>query len=100
MPTAYISADQLKLAIVARKFEGSRCRWAVMSAHVLTGECRRGFEGYRLAARSLLTPMSRGELWRCTTRVASRGAKEFRKTFGIGVRAFKAENLYSLERHS
>ncbi|HUM36193.1 MAG TPA: hypothetical protein PLQ85_04910 [Anaerolineae bacterium] len=99
MPTAYIDVDMCKVVLAARK-TSTNARWAAMSTHVETQDCRHHATPYRIARRSLAGPMQRGSIYRVAWLVASRGAKEFRKTFGIGVRAWKTENHYLMERQS
>lgn len=92
-----IDPKQVELALVARRAVPDT-RWAAMSAHVHTQECQRpirgaaGDHGYRIPARSLLTPMNRGHWHSVLRRLECRGARAIRKHFGVGIRAMRAES--------
>jgi len=86
-----IDSKQVELALVARRAV-PETRWAAMTAHVHTQDCERRISGYRLPARSLLTPMNRGYWWRVLRRLEYRGARAIRKHFGVGIRAMRTES--------
>lgn len=74
-------------------------RWCVMSARTVTNDC--GRSPHQIPMKSVAGPMERGYLYRVMSREACRGAKDFKRTYGIGVRAWaKAENHYLMERQS
>ena len=91
MHTSTIDAGMVQLALVTRKMRlGSR--WAAMSAHVHTADCRfRLAPSYRLPQQSVAQPMSRGNLDQVVRRVKSQGRREVLVTFGCGVRAITAD---------
>lgn len=91
MQTAVIDAGMVQLALVTQKMR-TRCRWAAMSAHVVTADCRRrSVPSYRLPMKSVAQPMSRGDMSTVVKTVRSQGRREVMATFGIGVRAIEAE---------
>lgn len=93
-PPRVIDAKYVHLALVAGRAVPTT-RWAAMSAHVHTQECKapfRGFEGYRLPAPSLLVPMNRGYWHRVLHRLGHLGPRGIRKLFGTGIRALRAES--------
>ena len=89
-----IDSKQVELALVASRAVPAT-RWAAMSAHVHTQECRPplrdGGGTYQLRSPSLLSPMNRGD-WHCVLRrLEYRGPRAIRKAFGVGIRAMRAE---------
>lgn len=101
MQTSAISADQLKLALAARKINcltGTRTRWAAMSATTrVSMGCARGGSHWvpPLPVPSLLTPMERGNLAAVIERTrCMAGTAAVRRTFGAGIRALRAENAH------
>lgn len=90
-----IDAKMVELALVARRTVPDT-RWAAMSAHVRTQECRPplrdGGGTYQLRWRSLLSPMDRGD-WHVVLRRLQYhlGPRAIRKLFGVGVRAMRSE---------
>ncbi len=101
MPTpriATIDARQLKLCLVSHRSPTLKSRWAVMSAHVHTQQCRPWGSPYRITARSMLGPMNRGDWHRVLEREASRGAASVRATFRIGIRQLRGECMNHLQR--
>jgi hypothetical protein len=93
-----IDAGMLQLALVARRLNTTRALWCAMSDHVHTQPCRFSAGTYRLPQKSAAGPLSRGDWYRVLWRVEAQGAKACRKTFGIGIRALRAENHYLIER--
>ncbi|HUM37502.1 MAG TPA: hypothetical protein PLQ85_11585 [Anaerolineae bacterium] len=107
MPTAFINADQLELVLVTHRLAKRptslanevKARWCVMSARTVTNDC--GRSPHQIRMKSVAGPMERGYLYRVMSREACRGAKDFKRTYGIGVRAWaKHENHYLMERQS
>lgn len=99
MQTSAISADQLKLALAARKLNaltGKRTRWAAMSAHVrVSMGCARRHWQPALPVPSLLTPMERGNLIAVIERTRLHaGTAAVRRVFGAGIRQLRAENAH------
>ena len=101
MQTSAISADQLKLALVARRINrltGKRTRWAAMSAttRVSMGCVPPGRHWVRpLPMPSMLMPMERGDLFKAIERTRCvAGTAAVRRTFGAGIRALRAENAH------
>lgn len=95
----FISASHLQLALVARRLNVT-ARWCVMSAHTHTQPCNRRGYPYRIKQDSVASPMSRGDWHRTLERIAAQGAKAVRQDYGIGIRALRAENPYTLTRSS
>lgn len=101
MQTSAISAEQLKLALVASRINrltGKRTRWAAMSATTrVSMGCARGGRHWvpPLPVPSLLTPMERGDLFKAIERTRLHaGTAAVRRTFGAGIRALRAENAH------
>jgi len=103
--TAVIDAGHLELVLITHRLakqpnttaHAVKARWCVMSARTVTNDCGRA--PYQLPMKSVAGPMERGYLYRVMSRESDRGAKDFRRTYGIGVRAWaKGENHYMLER--
>lgn len=92
-----IDAGHLQLVLVAHRI-GCHARWAAMSDHVHTKPCKVYADADRRPQASMAGPMSRGAWYRTLWRIEAQGAKECRKTFGIGIRALRAENAYLVER--
>jgi hypothetical protein len=98
MHTRHIAADQLELALVARK-TGVSARWCAMSEHVHTGPCKRTSYGrWHVPSRSMAQPMSRGDWHRALWQASTWGAREIRRAFGVGIRALQRENHFLIER--
>lgn len=93
----HIDARMLQLVLVAHRSEW-RSQWCAMSDHTRTQPCRRGSGSFRMPQASTAGPMSRGDWYRTLDRIESRGAKACRKEFGIGIRALRAENPYTIKK--
>jgi len=90
MHTRHISAEHVLLALVARKVTDAR--WAAMSNGASTAPCaRRSAPSYRLPHGPLMVPMDRGNIFRAIDRVRCHGRDELKRTFGLGIRALRAE---------
>lgn len=94
-----ISALHLELVLAAHK-SSVQAKWCVMSAHTHTQACEHLRTPYRIRQASVASPMSRGDWHRTLERIAAQGAKAVRQEYGIGIRALRAENPYTLTRSS
>lgn len=90
--TRRINADTLKLALVARRARPGT-RWAAMSDGAETQPCRTQPPGggYVIRTDSRLVPMDRGYLVRCIERARRHHRWELQRTWGVGIRAIRAE---------
>lgn len=98
MHTHHINADDLRLVLVTRRMRGLACKWAAMSPTVkgTHTECTpwKNDAAVRLVIRATAQPMDAGLLYRAVNRVAAHGAREVRKTWGIGIRALRKQQLF------
>lgn len=88
----HISADHLKLALVARKARpGSR--WAAMSNGAITADCRRHQpgSGYLIHQPPVLSPLMQGHMLRLLVRAHSQGRTEVLRTWRTSIAVLKAE---------
>jgi len=89
-----------KIAAVQRRADPSAgCRWAAMSAHTATNECRRGARQFHYSVKPMMTPMFAGYLASVVERVRStEGLQGVRRTWGMGYRAMKASTSSEVMR--